>query len=111
MKEFRSKLNFQYIVGAADFAVKHVQGIDRRTMRWLVELVEVSGDGGWITEGELLEKMRLLRKYIPGSCQYSMLVLAELLELNLPQVASSLAAAEWPFKNIETGLLASPGVC
>lgn len=111
MKEFRSKLSFQYIVGAADFAVKHVQGIDRKTMRWLVELVEVSGDGGWITEGELLEKMRLLCKYIPGSCRYSMLVLAELLELNLPQVMSSMAAAEWLFWDRETGLMANPGMC
>lgn len=111
MKEFRSRLSFQYIVGVADYAVKHVQGIDRKTVRWLVELVEVSGDGGWITEGELLEKMRLLCKYIPGSCHYSMLVLAELLELNLPQVMSGMTAPDWLSWDREGKFLANPGMC
>ncbi len=110
MKEFRNKLSFQYIAGAADFAVKHVQGIDRKTMRWLVELIEVSGEGGWISEGELLEKMYLLRRYVPGSCRYSLLVLADLLELNLPQVMGSIAT-DWRWWDSDSGLMASPGTC
>ena len=95
MKEFRNRFSFQYVAGAAKFAEKHIHGIDQKTMRWLVELVEVSGSSGWVTEYDLLEKMRLLRKYVPGSCQYSMLVLADLLELNLPAVIGNIAAVEW----------------
>ena len=95
MKEIRNRLSFQYIASVAKFAEKHIQGIDQKTMRWLVELVEISGSGGWVTEYDLLERMRLLRKYVPGSCQYTMLVLAELLELNLPAVVGNIAAVEW----------------
>jgi hypothetical protein len=68
---------------AALIARETIPGVDEKTIRWLLELVEVSGELTWITRDELKEKMRLLLRYIPGACGYSLLVLAELIETDL----------------------------
>lgn len=81
------------IAAAALFAAETIPGIDKKTLRRLVELVDVSGELAWITQQELQEKMRLLLKYIPGTCRFSLLVLAELLEGDLLVTRSGVLAA------------------
>jgi len=71
-----------HIETAAMFAVKHIPGIDEDTLNKFVELVNVTGNFGSMCEEELLEKMRLFRKYVPKSCGYSLYILAELLEIS-----------------------------
>jgi len=74
----------QLIAATALYAATNMPGIDQKTMLRLLDLVETSGEFSWITGQELIEQMRLLLKYIPGTCRYSLQVLAELLELSLP---------------------------
>ncbi|MCG3208485.1 MAG: hypothetical protein FOGNACKC_02090 [Anaerolineae bacterium] len=81
------------IAAAALFAAENIPGVDKKTLRRLLELVEVSGEFNWITRQELLEKMRLLLKYIPGSCRFSLLILAELLEAELSAFQPALVLA------------------
>lgn len=74
----------QHVEAAILFAIDNIPGIDEDTLQKFLEFVNVTGNFGSISQEELLEKMRLIRKYIPGSCGYSLLTLAELLEMDLP---------------------------
>ncbi len=47
----------------------------------------VTGQVGLVTQEEIWEKMRLFRKYVPGTCAYSLQVLTILLEANVPVYA------------------------
>ncbi|MCB0210814.1 MAG: hypothetical protein KDJ52_15860 [Anaerolineae bacterium] len=75
------------VEAAVHFAAKNIPGVDEGTLHKFLELVNTTSDFGLITKHELLEKMRLIRKYIPSTCQYSLMMLAELLEL-YPQEAA-----------------------
>lgn len=75
----------EHVEATVAFAIEHVPGMDSKTLKRFMEFVNASGDEvGAITKHELLEKMRLLLKYIPSSCTYSLVTLAELLDLSPP---------------------------
>lgn len=82
----------QHIEAAATFAAQNVPGTDEDTLQKFLELVNITGNFGTITEGELLEKMQLIRKYIPGACAYSLFILVELLEIGHAQTGDYQAA-------------------
>lgn len=67
---------------AVTFAAHNIPGVDEDTLHKFLDFVNTSNDFGSITKHELLEKMRLIRKYVPNTCQYSLMMLAELLELH-----------------------------
>lgn len=66
------------------FAIDHVPAVDSTTLETLLALVNTSGTFGAISHQQLMAKMCLLVKYIPGTCQYSLLVLLDLLEIPVP---------------------------
>lgn len=69
------------VEAAVLFAVQNIPGVDKTTLHKFLDFVNTTNDFGAITTHELVEKMRLLRKYIPSSCEYSLMMLAELLDL------------------------------
>ncbi|MCB0167064.1 MAG: hypothetical protein KDI79_22745 [Anaerolineae bacterium] len=75
-------INQEKVEAAVLFAVQNIPGVDKATLHKFLEFVNTRNDFGGITTHELLEKMRLLRKYIPSSCEYSLMMLAELLDLH-----------------------------
>jgi hypothetical protein len=81
------EISKQKVKAAVTFAIKNVPAIDAWTLQKFLEYVNVSESLDSLSKGELLEKMRLLRKYLPSSCRYSLLMLAELLELAPPTQA------------------------
>ena len=75
------------VEAAVTFAAQNIPGVDKATLHKFLEFVNTSNDFGTVTTHELLEKMRLLRKYIPNSCEYSLMMVAELLDLNTHEPA------------------------
>ncbi|MCB0191455.1 MAG: hypothetical protein KDJ65_05880 [Anaerolineae bacterium] len=75
------------VEAAVLFAAKNIPGVDENTLHKFLDFVNTTNDFGLITKHELLEKMRLIRKYIPSTCQYSLMMLAELLELHSQETA------------------------
>jgi hypothetical protein len=78
------KTHKQHIEAAALFAIKNVPNIDQETLEKFLELVNITGNFGSISDVQLLQKMRLLSKYVPDICQYSLFIMTELLEIHLP---------------------------
>lgn len=74
----------QQLETAIAFVIEQVPDIDAWTLHKLLDYVNVTENFSSITKGELLEKMRLMRKYLPSACRYSLIMLAELLELETP---------------------------
>lgn len=75
------------VEAAVIFAVQNIPGIDAATLRRFLEFVNAREERGLISNHELLEKMRLVHKYIPSTCTYSLMVLADLLDLTPPEPA------------------------
>ncbi len=88
-----------HIEAATSFAIENISGIDENTLQKFVELINVNGNFGSISEAELLEKMRLFRKYIPKSCGYSLHILTELLDIGFPAKTTMNGAALRTTKN------------
>ncbi len=72
------------------FANSYIPGIDQSTLDKLVELVNANGAHGCINQVQLIQKMQMILKYIPGTCVHTLLVLVDLLEISLavPQLAA-----------------------
>ena len=66
------------------FIIEQVPDVDVWTLHKLLDYVNITENFSSITKNELLEKMRLMRKYLPSACRYSLIMLAELLELEPP---------------------------
>lgn len=79
----------QQITAAVYFAIDNIPGVDTKTLDRFLELVTVTGQVGLVTQEEIWEKMRLFRKYVPGTCTYSLQVLTILLEARVPVYAVS----------------------
>lgn len=86
-KSWLSEVSIQQLETAVAFAIDKIPGVDAWTLEKLLEYVDI-GEFGSIHKEELLEKMRLIRSYLPSSCQYSLLMLAELLDLSVPETAN-----------------------
>ena len=78
------KIDKRHIEATILFAIQHVPETDVGTLERFLELIDATGSFGSITDTQLLQKMTVLVKYVPGSCRYSLLMLAELLGICLP---------------------------
>jgi hypothetical protein len=78
------KIDKQHIEATILFAINHIPQVDGVTLEKFLELINATGNYGSITDRQLLHKMTVLVKYVPGSCRYSLLALAELLDVCLP---------------------------
>ncbi len=79
----------EYVESAVAFAMENIPGTDADTLQKLVELVNVTGNFGAISQAELLDKMRIVQKFIPNTCGFSLYILAELLDIGLKQPTTS----------------------
>lgn len=78
-----------HVEAAVLFAINNIPGVDKETLEKFLELVNVTGNFGSITEDQLIDKMSLIMKHIPGACQRSLLTVAELLDIRFPGQAAS----------------------
>ena len=76
------------------FAINNIPQVDRATLEKFLELVNATGTFGAISHEQLVTKMNLTMKYIPGACAYSLVVLADLLELQVPSLPPALTAPQ-----------------
>ena len=78
------------------FAIKHVPGVDKGTLKAFLELVNVDGAHGSLTNQKFVEKMRMMLKHVPTADIDSLLTLAELLNIvpKLGQTAGTCTLAE-----------------
>ena len=66
------------------FAINHIPNVDAHTLERYLELVNLTGTFGSISQEELLQKMNLLIKHIPETCEHSLSTVGELLGINFP---------------------------
>ena len=84
----------QQVEAAALFAISNIPEIDLTTTRRYLELVNATSFDP-ISRDELREKMRLLLKYVPNSCYFSLFILAELLDISVPHSPAKHARISW----------------
>jgi len=73
------EINKRYVETTVLFAINHIPQADQTTLEKFLELVNAAGNFGPISQQQLIHKMELLKKYMPGACEYSLLAVAELL--------------------------------
>ena len=78
-----------YIKTTVEFAINNIPDIDEGTLEKFLELVNATGNFGPISEAEIIEKMNLIMKYIPGACGRSLLTVVELLDIRFPRQPAS----------------------
>jgi hypothetical protein len=81
-----------HIKNTVEFAINNIPGVDEGTLEKFLELVNARGNFGEINEGEVIEKMNLIMKYIPGASAHSLLTVAELLDIRFPRPVALPAA-------------------
>lgn len=64
-----------------EFAINNLPQVDPTTLEKFLTLVYASGHHGSLTAEEIQLKMGRLLRYVPDSCPYSLLILADLLEM------------------------------
>jgi len=87
MTEVVHQLEKKHVGAMVAYAVRHVPGCDEATLHRYLELVNLTGSMGWISDEQLVEKMRFMLKHVPGTCTHSLVTLVELLAVYLPIVA------------------------
>ena len=70
-----------YLKETVLFAINSIPQVDRTTLEKFLELVNTTGTFGVISHDQIIAKMRLTLKYVPGACVQSLLILADLLEI------------------------------
>ncbi|MFC1975928.1 hypothetical protein ACFLXQ_05980 [Chloroflexota bacterium] len=92
------KIDKKHIATVVLFAVKYIPKTNKVTLHKFLELINTTGSFGWITEQQLLAKMKLMLKHVPGTCEDSLLTVLEFLDvcvpLNLEHKQTSLFAPE-----------------
>jgi len=84
------EIHKRHVAATVQFAVNHIPQADEATLEKFLELVNVDGSFGSITARELLQKMCLLKKHIPATCEDSLMILAELLGIYWPMTTNNL---------------------
>jgi hypothetical protein len=74
----------RHIEAVVLFAIDHIPQIDPDTLEKFLELINANGNFGSVSDQHLLRTMSLLTKHVPGACGYSLLTLAELLDICVP---------------------------
>ena len=77
-------INKRHIEAAVLFAIGHIPQVDAATLEKFLELVNINGNFGCLSNQQLLQKMTLLVKLVPTVCGPSLLTLAELLGICVP---------------------------
>jgi hypothetical protein len=83
-EEAASGIEKRYIVAMSTFAIKHIPGTDPVTLEKFIELISVGGTHGSLSDKQLVEKMRIMVKYVPDTNLHSLLTLIELMDIYLP---------------------------
>ena len=78
------KIDKKHIATVIIFAIKYIPNTDAATLNIFLELVNLTGSFGWITDQQLLAQIRLMMKYVPGTCGDSLLTMIELLDVCVP---------------------------
>jgi len=73
-----------HLEATVHFAISHIPSVDQPTLEKYLELVNIDGNFGTISEAELLEKMELVMRFIPNACDHSLRTLGELLGARFP---------------------------
>lgn len=76
-----------HVAETVAFAIENIPTVNKETLEKFLQLVHTTGTAGCITPEQIVNKMRLTMKYIPNACPYSLMVLAELLELKTPALS------------------------
>ena len=76
-------INKRDVAATVLFAINNIPAADEDTLVRFLELVNATGNFGPVSHQELIEKMILLKKYIPDTCDYSLLALSELLGIQI----------------------------
>lgn len=77
------EINKRDVAATVLFAINNVPHASEGTLERFLELVNATGNFGPVDHRELIHKMILLKKYVPETCDYSLLTLAELLGIQL----------------------------
>lgn len=77
-------INKRHIEAAVMFAISHIPQVDATTLEKFLELVNINGNFGSLSDQQLLQNMALLVKHVPSVCGMSLLTLAELLGVCVP---------------------------
>jgi hypothetical protein len=78
------KIDKKHIAAMILFAIRYIPNVDRATLNRFLELVNLTGSIGWITEQQFLDQVRLIIKYVPGTCEDSLFTIIELLDVCVP---------------------------
>jgi hypothetical protein len=78
-----------HVKATVEFAINNIPDIDQDTLEKFLELVNATGNFGPVSEEEIIEKMNLIMKYIPGACGRSLLTVAELLDIRFSRPATN----------------------
>ena len=92
------EINKRDVAATVLFAINNVPHTDEATLERFLDLVNATGNFGPVSHRELIHKMILLKKYVPETCDYSLLALAELLGMQL--VAQKFKNSQLLFKEI-----------
>jgi len=65
----RPTIHKRDVANTVYFAINYVPQIDGATLERFLELVNATGNFGTMTDLELFQKMGLLKKYIPATCE------------------------------------------
>ena len=84
MKMQHQEINKRDVAATVLFAINNLPHADEKTLEQFLDLVNSTGNFGPVSHRELIQKMILLKKYVPNTCNDSLLALAELLGIQLP---------------------------
>ena len=77
------EINKRDVAATVMFAINNIPHANDETLERFLELVNATGNFGPVSHRELIEKMILLKKFVPDTCDYSLLAVAELLGIAL----------------------------
>jgi hypothetical protein len=77
------KINKRDVAATVLFAINNIPHTHDETLERFLDLVNATGNFGPVSHRELIHKMILLKKFVPETCDYSLLAVAELLGIPL----------------------------
>jgi hypothetical protein len=99
--ELEGQIDKRQLKAAIYFAISNVPHIDKATLERFLELVNTTGSHGSIGQKQLIQKMALLMKYVPDTCNRSLLTLSDLLDLSWPATTGPVRAESHLNKSME----------
>ncbi len=78
------RINKRDVAATVLFAINNLPHSDEATLERFLELVNATGNFGPVSHQELVQKMILLKKHVPETCDDTLLALADLLGIQIP---------------------------